>query len=91
MPDVSQFAKETKDRLKIVGLGSTDSLNFAKDFYEKTNPENIILLWDENGKSWRELGVYAHPSWMLLDKNGEIISDWRAGGIDQNKVESLIN
>ncbi len=88
---MSQFAKETEGKLKIVGLGATDSLGEAKDFYNRYGVREATMLWDRSGNSWRRLGVFGQPAWLLLDENGEVLIRARGGGINESAVKEQIS
>ena len=59
--------------MKVVGLGTQDSLPEAKEFQEEFNISSTELLWEDGFDSWQALGISAQPAGILLDADGEVV------------------
>jgi len=73
--------------VKVIGLGTQDSLGQANDFDNKYNT-TFDMLWDESFLSWQEIGVRSQPTVALLDPDGTFIQGW-VGGIPEDTVLEL--
>ena len=72
---VEQLAR-TKTNLRIVGVGSQDTLDAAKKFMARASIKKVIMLWDGSGNSWNYWGVSTFPSARLVDASGKLIRIW---------------
>ena len=72
----------------MVGVGTQDSLGLAESFVESTGT-TFTMLWDPTFESWRQLGISGQPAGMLLDRNGQILDQWR-GDIPRDRVLEAI-
>lgn len=74
-PGNEQFARAHPNDLKVVGLGTQDSLAEAKDFVSR-HGLTVQMLWDKSRESWRKLGVASQPAYLLLSKEGTKLKRW---------------
>ena len=88
-PGVEQFARANADRLQVIGLGTQDNLEMAKEFAD-TFDITHTLLWDESFQSWAQLGVSLQPSAKLYGADGELLAEW-LGPFDEEDVLELID
>ena len=61
--------------MRVVGLGSQDSLGDAKRFVSR-HGVTFTMLWDSSRRSWRELGISGQPAAILLRPDGSLIKRW---------------
>lgn len=54
----------------MVGLGTQDSLQEAKDFVDEFGIRSAQMLWDESFDSWLALGIRGQPNAILFDAEG---------------------
>ena len=73
----------------MVGLGTQDSLDLARDFVATYGIENIQMLWDASFETWRALGVTGQPAALLISAAGEPLKSW-FGPFDEAEVLDLI-
>ena len=71
--------------MKVVGLGTQDSLPEAKEFQEEFNISSTELLWEDGFDSWQALGISAQPAGILLDADGEVVRSWQ-GPVSPDEV-----
>ena len=64
-----------------MGLGVTDTLAEAQSFAAMTGIGSFPVVWSESFDPAALLGVFSHPSWVLLSPSGEVI-ERGVGGID---------
>lgn len=62
----------------MVGLGSEDSLEGARQFARETGAGrgSLRMLWDESGRGWDDLGIQSRPMAVLLDRRGGLVKRW---------------
>jgi len=87
-PGVERFARQHKDRLTIVGLGSQDDLAFAKRFVGK-HSVTFRMLWDPTRKSWDALGVRWQPAALLLDRDGRVLHSYSGPFSERDVLERI--
>ena len=87
-PDLEEFANENSSRVKVVGVGTFDSINLARSFVEDTGV-TFTMLWSELSDSWSHYGVRTNSHIWLLDRNGNRIGD-HSRAYDRALVESLL-
>lgn len=68
-----------------MGLGVTDSLSEAQNFAAATGIGSFPVVWSESFDPAALLGIFSHPSWVLLSPSGEII-EGGIGGVDTATV-----
>jgi cytochrome c biogenesis protein CcmG/thiol:disulfide interchange protein DsbE len=84
-PEIEQLARDHGDELKVVGLGTQDSLPEAKEFQEEFDLTSTELLWEDGFDSWQALGISAQPAGILLDADGEVVRSWQ-GPVSPDEV-----
>ena len=65
-------------------MGTQDNLTLAEDFVQATGT-TFTMLWDQTFQSWNRLGITSQPSWMLLNRYGQILDQGR-GDIPRQQV-----
>ena len=88
-PGVEQFARTHEDKLRVIGLGTQDDLELARDFVADGGI-TFTMLWDETFESWVQLGIRGQPTAILFDADGTPLGTWN-GFIDEDKVLDLID
>ncbi len=68
-----------------MGLGVTDSLMQAEQFVGVTGIQSFPVVWSESFDPAALLGVFSHPSWVLLSPSGEVV-ERGVGGIDADSL-----
>jgi len=68
-----------------LGLGVTDSLMQAEQFVGVTGLQSFPVVWSESFDPAALLGVFSHPSWVLLSPSGEVV-ERGVGGIDADSL-----
>lgn len=63
---VEQFARQNGDALRVIGLGTQDTLGEAEKFLDKYGPKPFTLLSDESFGSWTALNVSSQPTVILF-------------------------
>ena len=58
--------------LKVVGLGTQDGLDAAKDFVSDTGVTHQ-LVWDDSGESWRFFEIAIQPASVLVAPDGSLL------------------
>lgn len=61
--------------MRVVGLGTQDSLGEAHDFLEDFDL-TFPMLWDESFLSWQVIGITSQPSAVMLQPDGTPITGW---------------
>lgn len=74
--------------MRIVGIGTQDSLELAESFVESTGTTSLTMLWDQSFETWRYYGVQAQPAALLVRADGEPIQSW-LGAFDVDEVLRL--
>lgn len=80
--------QEHGDKVRVVGLGTQDSLALAQQFLENTGTSNVEMYWDPGFDTWNYYQVRSQPNAILLDPTGQPILGWR-GQFDEDKVLEL--
>jgi len=73
--------------LRVVGLGTQDSLEEARDFVARYRT-TFTMLWDSSFRSWRELGIPGQPAAVLLAPDGREVKRW-LGAFPEDEVARL--
>ncbi|MDE0194948.1 MAG: hypothetical protein OXP08_05305 [bacterium] len=63
----------------------TDSLMQAEQFVGVTGIQSFPVVWSESFDPAALLGVFSHPSWVLLSPSGEVV-ERGVGGIDADSL-----
>ena len=72
----------------MVGLGTQDSFEEARDFVKRYGTTSFTMLWDRGHDSWRRLGISGQPAAILFDRHGRPIDKW-LGQFDEAEVLDL--
>ena len=88
-PGIEQFARGNSDRLRVVGLGAFDDLDYARRFVDDTGV-TFTMLWSDLRTAWQHYGVTAFSSFWLLDRQGRRIGE-APKPYDQALVEELLD
>lgn len=80
--------QEHGDKVRVIGLGSQDSLPLAQQFADSTGTSELEMYWDPGFDSWNYYQVRSQPTAILLDPQGTPILAWR-GSFDEDKVLEL--
>ncbi len=84
-PKVEAFAKANADKLTVVGLGTQDDEQQAKDFVAEHGLKTPRMLYDESFASWQQLGIRSQPGAMIFDSNGVSRYTW-VGAFDEQEA-----
>ncbi|MBA2350042.1 MAG: TlpA family protein disulfide reductase [Solirubrobacterales bacterium] len=84
-PKVEAFAKANADKLTVVGLGTQDSEQEAKDFVAEHGLKTPRMLYDESFASWQQLGIRSQPGAMMFDSDGVSRYTW-VGAFDEQQA-----
>lgn len=68
-----------------MGLGVTDTFTEAESFAAMTGIGSFPVVWSESFDPAALLGVFSHPSWVLLSPSGEVV-ERGVGGIDADSL-----
>ena len=68
-----------------MGLGVTDSFTEAESFAATTGIGSFPVVWSESFDPAALLGIFSHPSWVLLSPSGEVV-ERGVGGIDSDSL-----
>lgn len=79
-PKLDAFMAENSERVKMVGIGTRNDIEYAQGFLEDTGVTNFPLLWEPTGRSWTEHAVAAQPYMILIDADGSEVQRWPGGG-----------
>ena len=72
----------------MIGLGTQDSAEEAKEFVERYGTYSFPMLWDETFETWQAFGVRSQPAAALMTPDGEPISGW-LGPFPEDQVLEL--
>lgn len=64
-----------QDTVTVIGLGTQDSLEEARQFRTERGV-TFKLLWDASGESWRHMGIRGQPAAVLFDGRGRELKRW---------------
>ncbi|MGE3811183.1 MAG: TlpA family protein disulfide reductase [Candidatus Nanopelagicales bacterium] len=83
--DVEKFAKAHRDAVRVVGLGTQDSVEEAHAFVREHGLNTPQMLYDASFASWQQLGIRGQPAAMLFDRDGVARGQW-FGPFDEQQV-----
>ncbi len=83
--NVEAFAKEHRDTVEVVGLGTQDSVQEAQEFVREHGLKTPRMLYDPSFASWQQLGIRGQPAAILFDRDGVGRSIW-FGPFDHQEV-----
>jgi thiol-disulfide isomerase/thioredoxin len=89
-PEVEAFAAEQRGRIEIVGMGTQDDLDYARDFLADTGVSTPRMLWDPSFESWQALGIRAQPTFILVNGDGSFVQGW-VGAFPRDELLSLLD
>jgi hypothetical protein len=87
-PGVEQFARDNADKLQLVGLGTQDDLELARDFVA-AGGITFTMLWDQSFRSWIDLNIRSQPAAILYSADGTQLAEW-SGPFNEGAVLELI-
>lgn len=73
--------------MRVIGLGTQDSLGEAEQFVADRGT-TFTMLWDESFESWAALNVTAQPTAILFAADGTPIRGW-LGPFPEDEVVAL--
>jgi len=90
IPVIKQVYSEFKDKINIVFIGpdASDNLNTLREY---KNEYNItwMILWDKGGVLASKVNLQAYPTFMIINKNGQIL--WsKVGEISVDNLRTTI-
>jgi thiol-disulfide isomerase/thioredoxin len=89
-PSVEQFARQHRNVLQVVGVGTQSTAGEARAFRRQTGIRSFPLLYEADGfKSWKPFGFVAQPAAALLSSDGRLLRVW-SGPFDEAEVLQLI-
>jgi len=74
--------------VRVIGLGTQDSLDQAISFTADNGLETPLMTWDPGFDSWIYYGVNSQPTAILVDPAGNPLAGWR-GAFDLDEVLRL--
>jgi len=86
-PDVVDFAAAHRGRIDVVGIGTQDDPQMAREFVER-HQVPFTMLCDQGFDSWTPFGVRAQPAFVLLDAEGRSLGGW-LGDLPEAEVVEL--
>ena len=90
MPHISKLAKEFGDKgFTVLGVSIDEEPNKVAPFVKKRKIEYPIVLDDKKTPSWQSFKVSGIPALFLVDREGQIIAQWR-GKIKASDVEAAV-
>ena len=87
-PDIEELAQENSHRLKVVGVGAFDDLDYAHRFVADTGT-TFTMLWSESAEVWNHYGVRVNSHFWLLEANGNRIGT-SSQAYNRASVEGLL-
>jgi peroxiredoxin len=72
VPEINEIQSRMSDRLQILAIDFMESGEKVKAFMKAKNVSYPVLL-DRNGKVARQYRVLGIPTYVVLDKNGQIV------------------
>lgn len=83
---VGELAETYGDEVNVVGVGSLDEREAIEGFAAEVSPE-VTLLADPDGAVWREFGVTAQSTYLVLDEAG---TEQASGYLDDAELAALV-
>ena len=84
---VSKLAETYGDTVNVVGVGSLDERSAIEGFAADVSPD-VTLLADPDGAVWREFGVTAQSTYLVLDADG---NEQASGYLDDAELAALVD
>ncbi|GAA1448763.1 protein disulfide oxidoreductase [Mycobacterium cookii] len=83
---VGELAESYGDQVNVVGVGSLDEQAAIEGFAAEVSPD-VTLLADPYGAVWRQLGVTAQSTYVVLDETG---AEQASGYLDDGELVALV-
>lgn len=83
---VGELAETYGDEVNVVGVGSLDEQEAIEEFAAEVSPE-VTLLADPDGAVWRQFGVTAQSTYLVLDETG---TEQASGYLDDAELAALV-
>ncbi len=83
---VGELAAAYGDEVNVVGVGSLDEQEAIQGFAAEVSPD-VTLLSDPDGAVWRQLGVTAQSTYLVLDETG---TEQASGYLDDAELAALV-
>lgn len=87
-PEIEELARENSHRLKVVGVGAFDDLDYAHRFVADTGT-TFTMLWSDSADVWNHYGVRVNSHFWVLDANGNRVGT-SSQAYDRALVEGLL-
>jgi thiol-disulfide isomerase/thioredoxin len=72
-PETARVAAEFEGKAHVIGVAGLDRQDAMKDFVASTKIGDFPNLSDEPGDIWRKFEITQQSTYVLLDKDGEIV------------------
>lgn len=83
---VGELAETYGDEVNVVGVGSLDQQEAIEGFAAEVSPD-VTLLSDPDGAVWRQFGVTAQSTYLVLDEAG---IEQASGYLDDAELAALV-
>ena len=83
---VGELAETYGADVNVVGVGSLDEQAAIEEFAAEVSPE-VTLLADPDGAVWREFGVTAQSTYLVLDETG---TEQASGYLDDAELATMV-
>lgn len=83
---VGELAENYGDEVNVVGVGSLDEQAAIEGFAAEVSPD-VTLLADPDGAVWRQFGVTAQSTYLVLDETG---TEQASGYLDDAELAALV-
>jgi peroxiredoxin len=83
---VGELAETYGEEVNVVGVGSLDEQAAIEGFAAEVSPD-VTLLADPEGAVWREFGVTAQSTYLVLDESGR---EQASGYLDDAELAALV-
>ena len=89
-PGVSRLAMEYAGQVNVVGVGGLADPTDIREYAEQV--EGPTHLVDEQGAIWRQFGITAQSSYVVIDTDGTIVADgYLDDSVLADKVAELVS
>ncbi len=83
---VGELAETYGTEVNVVGVGSLDEPAAIEEFAADVSPD-VTLLTDPDGAVWRQFGVTAQSTYLVLDETG---AEQASGYLDDAELAALV-
>lgn len=87
IPAVAAMAEEYGDEVGFVGVGSLDDDQAIEGFAADAEADGLTQLSDPDGAVWRHFGITEQSVYVVLDADGEIVSE---GYLDNDELADVV-